>query len=317
MPFPLAFAAVWAFLVGATVGSFLNVCIYRLPRNESVVFPASHCPWCNTRLRPADLIPVVSQFLLKSRCRYCGQWFSWRYLFVEVLTGACFSGLVLRFGVGWELLPLAVLAAVLLATVFTDLDSWLIPDELTLGAALAGVAHNVALLPGYPLADLQRSLGEVQQSLGELGLPFLCRGSGPYFLVGVNVWADSDFVALLPQSVAGMLFAGAAILGVGWLGAKVFRKESMGGGDVKLAAAVGAHFGLRAELLTFFLIAVTLGSVVGIILLTAKRRRGTDYLPFGPMLSAGAFGALFLGHWLTPVLTRLYDPSALWLLMGK
>ncbi len=117
-----AFAS-WAFLVGASVGSFLNVCIYRLPRNESVVFPASHCPWCNTRLRLTDLVPLVSQLVLRSRCRYCGQWFSWRYFGVELLTGLCFAGLAWRYGFTWQLLPYAVLTAALLAAVFTDLDS--------------------------------------------------------------------------------------------------------------------------------------------------------------------------------------------------
>lgn len=284
-----AVASVWAFLVGAAVGSFLNVCIYRLPREESVVYPASHCPWCHTRLRPGDLIPVVSQLVLRSRCRYCGQGFSWRYLGVELLTGVLFAGLVWRYGVSWPLLPTAVLTAALIAAVFTDLDCWLIPDELTVGAALAGV--------GYDLAGLT------------LHLTTPLRVSVPV--------PGHEFAVLLPQSVAGMLFAGGVVLGVGWVGTKLFRKESMGGGDVKLAAAVGAHFGLRADLFTFFLVAVTLGAVVGIILIAIRRKRGKDYLPFGPMLAGGAFGALFFGHWLTPLLTRIYDPSLIWFLLSR
>ena len=130
-------------------------------------------------------------------------------------------------------------------------------------------------------------------------------------------WPGHSFVVLLPQSVAGMLFAGGIVIAVGWLGTKLFRKESMGGGDVKLAAAVGAHFGLRADLLTFFLVAVTIGSVVGIILITLRRKRGKDYVPFGPMLAGGAFGALFFGQWLTPLLVRIYDPSVLWFLLSR
>lgn len=282
-----AFAS-WAFLVGASVGSFLNVCIYRLPRNESVVFPASHCPWCNTRLRLTDLVPLVSQLVLRSRCRYCGQWFSWRYFGVELLTGLCFAGLAWRYGFTWQLLPYAVLTAALLAAVFTDLDCWLIPDELTLVAALAGVGYDLALLVRH------------QTQMLRVPVP----------------WPGHEFQAAVPQSVAGMLFAGGVVLLVGWIGTRLFRKESMGGGDVKLAAAVGAHLGLTAHLLSFFLVAVTAGSAVGIILLIARRKHGKDYLPFGPMLAGGALAVLFFGQWLTPALVRIYDPSVLWWLLA-
>src|SRR5687767_1150064 len=83
--------ALFLFILGAIVGSFLNVCIWRLPRHESVVHPPSHCPKCDTRLQPADLVPLVSQVLLIARCRYCSARISWRYFGIEFLTGCLFA----------------------------------------------------------------------------------------------------------------------------------------------------------------------------------------------------------------------------------
>ncbi|MCS6859499.1 MAG: prepilin peptidase, partial [Abditibacteriales bacterium] len=128
-----------AFLFGTVVGSFLNVCIYRLPHEESVIAPPSHCPKCRTRLRWFDLIPLLSQVLLGARCRYCGQPISWRYFGVECLTGLAFALAVWRSPDVLFAAQALVLIAALIVVFFVDLDYYIIPDELPLLIAAVGL----------------------------------------------------------------------------------------------------------------------------------------------------------------------------------
>lgn len=131
------------FLVGTIIGSFLNVCIYRLPRGESLLFPSSHCPACAGKLAWIDLVPIISFVFLRGRCRFCGQGFTWRYPLVEFLTGALFVALWLSNGGG--LLPFvfqAALAAFLVVLFFVDYENQLIPDQLLLVGLLIGLAYN-------------------------------------------------------------------------------------------------------------------------------------------------------------------------------
>lgn len=267
-----------AFAYGTVVGSFLNVCIFRLPRDESVVFPASHCPYCRTRLRPRDLVPLFSQIALGGRCRYCGQPISWRYLGVELLTGLCFMLVLWRTGPTLALLPNLLFAAALIAVFFIDLDTYLIPDELPLTIAVVGVTLDLVKLV----------LGRSHPVVVPLG------------------WAGASLSVPIPSSFAGMVVAACALLLVGKLGTWLFKKESMGGGDVKLSGAVGAYLGLDAGILTYFLSAVVLGAVAGIVLMLLRRKRGRDYIPFGPMLAIGAIIALLFGDVVNPLLVGLY-----------
>lgn len=131
------------FLIGLVAGSFLNVVIYRIPRGESVIFPGSRCPACGHKLRPADLVPVVSYVWLKGRCRYCGAKISPRYPLVELLTGLLFAALFLRFGVGMALLRHVVLTCVLVVAAFTDLEHMLIPDRVVVFAVVAGTVLDL------------------------------------------------------------------------------------------------------------------------------------------------------------------------------
>src|SRR5690348_2472797 len=116
----------WAtifFIYGAVIGSFLNVCIWRMPREESVVHPPSHCPGCDRRLQAMDLVPLLSQLFLRARCRYCKARISWRYFWVELLTGLAFLALYLRLGPSgrWvELIAGCLFTAVLIVVFFID-----------------------------------------------------------------------------------------------------------------------------------------------------------------------------------------------------
>ncbi|MGZ9148639.1 MAG: prepilin peptidase [Candidatus Deferrimicrobiaceae bacterium] len=142
-----------AFLVGACVGSFLNVLIHRLPREESIVRPGSRCPSCGRPIRPAENIPLVSFLLLRGRCAGCGNPISWRYPGVEALTGAGFALFAWGDGVGFTLARDLVFFSLLVPIVFIDIDHRIIPDELSLGGLAAGI-----LLSFFPGGDWKGSL---------------------------------------------------------------------------------------------------------------------------------------------------------------
>lgn len=149
------------FTLGLLIGSFLNVCIYRMPKDESIVSPPSHCGSCNHRLGPRDLVPVLSWVFLKGRCRYCGAAISPRYMLVELLTGGLFVFLGTYYGLSGELFFMLVFAALFVAIFFIDLDHSIIPDELVIAgfintAAYLGWLHFVE---GTPVSLLDHGLG--------------------------------------------------------------------------------------------------------------------------------------------------------------
>ena len=119
---------VFIFLLGLTVGSFLNVCICRIPRGESIVFPNSHCPRCGAAIRPYDNVPVVSFLLLKGRCRNCGDIISWQYPMVELLTACLFTGTVLRFGLEVRTGILWIFLAAIVVLIWVDLTHRILPN---------------------------------------------------------------------------------------------------------------------------------------------------------------------------------------------
>lgn len=130
------------FVLGLIIGSFLNVCIYRMPKNESVVFPSSHCPHCRTKLASWDLVPLFSYLWLKGRCRYCQCPISWRYPVVELLTGLLFIALYAYFGLNLLLVKYLTLICLLMVISFIDLEYYLIPNRLILVISGAGVLLN-------------------------------------------------------------------------------------------------------------------------------------------------------------------------------
>lgn len=148
------FFYVVAGVVGATIGSFLNVCIHRLPRSESVVFPGSHCPDCDMPIAWYDNVPIASFILLRGRCRRCGTRISYRYPIVEAVTALIWVAAAVRHGISWQGLGVAVFFTILLGIAITDFQTFIIPDEFTIGGAIAGVLLSAA--PGG--ITLQQSL---------------------------------------------------------------------------------------------------------------------------------------------------------------
>jgi len=152
-----------AVLFGLIVGSFLNVCIYRLPRRESIAFPASHCPTCGAHIRPWDNVPVLAWLWLRGRCRDCHAPISWRYPLVEAVNGVAYGAIAVRYGVSWEAVAVAAFVSALLVVTLIDLDYQIIPDRIS--------------LPGIPLAWL-----------AAVGL-------------GSLTWLDATLGALLPAGL--------------------------------------------------------------------------------------------------------------------
>jgi len=273
-PFILILFAVFVGAFGACIGSFLNVCIYRIPRNESIVSPGSHCPHCNRAIPWYLNIPILTWVLLRGRCRYCRGPITPRYLLVELLTAVLFLGILfqqegfphllhMQRMHDWHLVPVYfVFTAGLILGTFVDFEFMEIPDSVTIGGTVAGLIFSV-LLPA---------------------------------LHGTTIWYRSLLTAMLAAALgAGLLWL------VGWLGEKAFKKEAMGFGDVKLMAAVGAFLGVKAVLFTI-IGGAFFGSIVGVALIATRRARLQGQIPFGPYLSLAALIWVYWG----PILWQGY-----------
>ncbi len=242
------------FIIGLVIGSFLNVCICRLPKNESIIKPSSHCPHCHKPISWYDNIPLISYLFLRGRCRSCGRPISFEYFIVELLTGLVLLGLFAFFRDNLVLfLIYSLLSFALIVASFIDLRYKIIPDEITLSGIAIGLLMSIA----YPPLQL----------------------------------AESWYVSVV-YSLAGIMVGGLSIYLIGLLGNIMFKKESMGAGDVKLMAMAGAFIGWKLILLAFFL-APLFGSIAGIIV---KIKTKEDIIPYGPFLSFACLLVIFVGE---------------------
>jgi leader peptidase (prepilin peptidase) / N-methyltransferase len=258
------FFLVFSFVLGTVVGSFLNVCIYRLPHNQSIIKPRSKCPRCGALIAWYDNIPLLSWLILGAKCRHCGAPISWQYPLVEGLTGVLFMAVYWRFG--WDqgmtvAVPIYMaFAAALVLVAFVDLTDWTIPNEVT--------------LPGIPLGIACSVLGMVYPDSGLL-------------VTGVF------------DSLLGVVIGGGVHYILDKVSVAVLRKRGMGFGDVKLGAMIGAFLGWKGVLLVVMAASI-LGSVIGVTLIALQKARGeaepSHYLPFGPYLSVGGLMTLFFGQ---------------------
>jgi leader peptidase (prepilin peptidase)/N-methyltransferase len=272
---------IFAGITGLLVGSFLNVCIFRLPREcMSIVKPRSRCVSCRNFIAWYDNIPVASWLILGGKCRHCKVPISPRYAAVEVLTGAIFAWaayIQLYHGSlpeGWQRAVWfgiqAGLSSALIVCTFIDLEFTILPDEITLWGLGLGIAAGCAFPFIYQMTDKEAVIVAAR-------FPFLPAGARPV-------------AAGLVHAVVGAIAGGGLIWLIGVLGKLVFRKEAMGFGDVKLMAFLGAFLGPQAIIMSLFL-AVFLGAFFGIGKLILVRKMG--YVPFGPFLSAGALVMVF------------------------
>lgn len=250
--------ALFTFLLGLIVGSFLNVCIYRVPEGRSIISPASRCPSCGTPIRWYDNIPVLSFLILGGRCRTCGVRLSLQYPLVELLNAILYLLGLSRVGydsVGVTIAYCALISS-LLVVFFIDLRHQIIPDGITLPGTVIAVVLGATILPD----------------------PF-----------------SRDQVLGLRASLTGALAGGGGFYLIAVAGKLVFKKDAMGGGDIKMMAMLGGVLGWKGVILTTF-VGSLIGSVIGITLIVLKGREWGGRIPFGPYLAAGALVSLLWGH---------------------
>jgi leader peptidase (prepilin peptidase)/N-methyltransferase len=268
---------VFVSLLGLVIGSFLNVVIARLPGGKSLL-GRSACPRCHAPIAARDNIPVLSFALLGRRCRACTAPIPWRYPLVEVSTAAAFALALLRFGLTPAFALASALLAALVAVTAIDLEHQIIPNPITLPGIAAGVVSRPLTGLAARPDDLFRS-GPVPMVLEVLGI-------GPTSPLGVLV--DSLFGVLV---CGGLLWLVIALSGWFYARSHPALPGGMGGGDMKLAAMLGAFLGWRLGLFALY-VAVMAGGVVAAGLLLTRRKRGKDALPFGPFLALGGATAL-------------------------
>ena len=275
------FFSIWIGLVGACVGSFLNVCIYRIPKNESVVTPRSHCG-CGKLIAWYDNVPVLSWLILRGRARCCGRPFSFRYPAVELLTAALFLLCWEQFTPGKAVAGM-ILCSIVICALFIDLDHMIIPDLFTIGGAATGIF--ISLL-----------------------LPSLHGQSHDFFLIA-SLRAGQ-------QSLLGLFVGSALVLWIALFAEAILKKEAMGFGDVKFLGALGAFVGWKGAVFGMFGGAM-LGCVWFIAAYVWKKATGhaapaalpaetpdgqpTElglgvHVPFGPMLGVASLIYFFGAH---------------------
>lgn len=294
-----SFFAIVSFLLGLVFGSFLNVVIHRVPRDESIVFPSSACPNCHANIKPYDNIPVVSWLVLRGRCRNCREPINARYAVVELLVATLFLGCYWRFGMSLSTLKYCLFSFLIVGLIFIDAEHKLLPDVLTLPGFVAGLVFSWFV----PVYDL---LAEVLPSV----------------VPTAHVRNVSWHWLSLGDAALGALVGSAFIFGVGFVYLHARGVEGMGLGDVKLMAMVGAFLGTKLTVLTIFA-ASLLGTVFGVSLILSvwmkrTRRRMVRnreprevarkhawlsarlvyryyQIPFGVFLGSMALFALFFG----------------------
>ena len=305
---PLSAFELIGFLLGLLLGSFLNVCIARIPQGESIVRPGSHCPHCHHPIRWYDNLPILSWLLLRARCRDCGAKISWQYPAVELATAVwgIFAGY--RFYDAWwsrglvttlrplsyalffsvDALSITILGLFLIPLIVIDWRTHRLPDAFTLTGIATGLflicTQTLFLLPGQD----QIIFASKHLRLASPG-SFAARGN--VFLTGTE---SLIFGRLLAICAAALL-----LLTIRWLYQAVRHREGLGLGDVKLLAMIAAFVGFTPTLLTLF--AGTMLATVYIVYLAVRRRATAQTrLPFGSFLGvAGLFSALFGQHIIT------------------
>jgi leader peptidase (prepilin peptidase)/N-methyltransferase len=287
------------FAFGLAFGSFLNVCIYRLPRGLSVVLPESACPDCKAPIRFYDNVPVLSWVILRGRCRSCGSSITPRYVIVELLTGALFLGCYAHFGLTLVTVKYCIFGFLLLGLILTDAETFLLPDKMTLTGLAIGLGFSLIV----PVNDLASQV-----------LPGMIPSSR---------LPDTWHLLSLADSLLGAIVGASFIYGAGAIYLRARGIEGMGFGDVKLMAMIGAFFGIKLTIFTIFAGSIA-GSLFGLWTILAvwikrtrrrivrnhepakqARRRAWEsaaialrrhQMPFGVFLGGMAMVAIFFGN---------------------
>lgn len=253
----IPFYVIGAALAGLLIGSFLNVCIYRIPRDLSIVAPRSFCTECGKQIAWYDNIPVFSYVALRAKCRHCGQKIGIRYPVVELTTAVLFACVAYRYGFTPVAGKWALWEAMLVVLFWTDMEEQILPDELTLGGSVLGLVIACFIpVPGALLLALFPAWKPIWRSMLEIGL-------------GIALLA-------FPMWLLGFLYE------------KVRHREGLGFGDVKLVVLMSTFLGFENCVFATMLGAIG-GSLIGVVYcLVTRRKMSETHLPFGSFLCAGA-----------------------------
>ncbi|WP_179582189.1 prepilin peptidase [Tunturiibacter gelidoferens] len=293
-----------AFLVGLLFGSFLNVCISRLPQHESVVHPRSRCLQCGVPIRWYDNIPLLSWVILRGRCRDCGQPISWRYFLVELATGLWFAVVTLEVtsssSIGqyvqlssewWAVhiltgIGLAIVGFLLIGLMVMDWQTMILPDSFTLGgiAIALFLVCTQALFLGPNEDEVVLTKHHIQ-----LTSPGGVVDRGNLFFTGPE--------SLIFGRIAAVCGAALLLLLIRWLYKAVRHRDGMGLGDVKLLAMIAAFLGFWPAILSLFL-GTLAAAVYGAALLARGKAGATSRLAFGSFLSIGGLVSALFGNYL-------------------
>lgn len=265
-------ASIIVFALGASIGSFINVVVYRLPVQQSILFPPSRCPHCLNQLKPYDNVPVLGWLWLRGRCRYCKSKISIRYPVVEGVTGIIFFLVFWIFKFSLSTIGYWAFCSWLLALSLIDIDTMTLPNPLTKSGLVVGIVFQMVY--GFLL------------EASWLGL------------------VDHFMIAIIGAVLGLWLFDTIRIIG-----SIVFGKTAMGGGDAKLAAMMGAWLGWKYLLVASFL-ACMVGAIVGGGSMILSPQKWGQKIPFGPFLALGAVIALFGGEAILSSYLRLFFPTS-------
>ncbi|MGQ9678173.1 MAG: prepilin peptidase [bacterium] len=257
----------FAFILGLVFGSFFNVCIWRIPRGKSIIYPPSHCPRCGKQIHFFDNIPIISYLILRGKCRDCGQVISIRYPLVELLSGVLFLLAFIHFGFNWSVLRPLVFIGFLIVLAGIDIDHKILPFTISFTGLILGVIS--APFPVFNFGITRALWG------GVIGIGFV--------LFAYGLWR---FVLARPFRRMG-----------------VEKSEGMGWGDLPFAAMIGVFIGPKA-IAVALTCAVLSGVIVGVMARALGKIKAGAEVPFGPFLALGGLVGLFWGELLFDLYLR-------------
>lgn len=257
-------------LLGLIIGSFLNVCIYRIPLGKSIISPGSGCPHCGISIRFFDNIPILSFLLLRGKCRECGKRISFQYPVVELLSALAFYGCARMWLFAPPTYVNSLFLAIVIILIFTDYNHRILPNVITLPGVIAGI-----LLSPFQIPEVYSDLFS-WKAASMLG------------------FENSSYAESWIGSILGAIIGGGLLFLVAFAYEIVRRRQGLGMGDVKMMAMVGAFIGWRLALMTIF-VGSLLGTFVGILLILLRKMDTQGKLAFGVFLGIGSALCLFYG----------------------
>lgn len=247
----------FVFIFGTIIGSFLNVCIFRIPLEQSIAFPPSHCMNCGKRLKWYDMFPIISWLILKGNCRFCGSKISCRYPLVEVITGIIFLAIYLKYGFTFETIKFCVFASIIIVIGLIDMDTM---DVYTSTIIFGITSAGVFIIIGYVLfkMNLDVKISAFNYILGgAIGAGFIL------------------FIMLLARIV--------------------FKTQGMGNGDTEICFVCGLFLGIE-NVVFMLLLSVIVGGISGILLILFGKKKKTDCIPFGPFIAISSIISILFGQ---------------------